>query len=147
MEFRTAYDGLQDMFSHESGLSCPEEENKTQQQFKKECDINEIVRRFGLTGQLPENPRMPVSGDFTGVSDFTSAMQMVTEAQGAFMEFPAEVRAQFSNDPARLIAFLEDGNNREKAIEMGLIPKPPEKTRDVVQAVDELAAKLVPPTK
>lgn len=147
MEFRHAYDGLADMFSQDSGLSFDPEEGRTQQHFAKECDINEIVRRFGLTGELPENVRMPVSGDFTGVVDFQSAMQMVVEAKDAFMQFPAEIRAEFDNDPQKMIAFLEDGRNRDKAIEMGLIAKPPEKTRDVVQAVDELAARIVPPTK
>ena len=45
-------------------------ESLTQQSFKDECDINEIVRRFGLTGQLPENFRAPVSGDFTGIKEW-----------------------------------------------------------------------------
>lgn len=147
MKFRSAYDGMSDDVSRETSVVCPADEGKTQQHFKDECDINEIVRRFGLTGELPENVRLPVSGDFTGVTDFQSAMNMVVEAQDAFMQFPAEIRAQFKNDPQQMISFIEDAKNRDAAIEMGLIPRPPEKTRDVVQAVDELASKLVPPTK
>lgn len=145
MFLRTAYNYDADKVSLETGLSIDEDESVTQQQFKEECDINEIVRRFGLTGELPENVRMPVSGDFTGVSDFTSAMQMIQQAEEAFMQFPGEVRARFQNDPSRMIAFLEDGANMKEAQELGLVPLPPEKTRDMVQAVDELAAKLVPP--
>jgi phage internal scaffolding protein len=144
MFLRAAYNYDADEVSLETGLSMDPDESVTQQQFKEECDINEIVRRFGLTGELPENVRMPVSGDFTGVSDFTTAMQMIQAAEEAFMQFPGDVRARFMNDPAQMIAFLEDGKNLKEAQELGLVPLPPEKTRDMVQAVDELAAKLVP---
>lgn len=142
---RTAYNYDVDGASADSGLTCPEEEGKTQQSFKDECDINEIVRRFGLTGEIPENWRMPVSGDFTGVTDFHSAMNLVRAAGDAFMELPAAIRAEFRNDPGELLAFLEDDKNREKAVSLGLIPKPPEVTRDAVQAIDELRAVLTPP--
>lgn len=128
-----------------AGIAFDPDEGLTQQQFAEEVDINTIVKRFGLTGQLPENLRMPVSGDFTGVSDFQSAMNLVVAAEEEFMRVPAEVRARFNNDPGQLMAFLDDAKNREEAIKLGLVTPPPEKTRDVVQAVDELAAKLVTP--
>lgn len=130
--------------SQQTGLACDPEEDVTQQQFAEECDINTIVSRFGLTGQLPENPRMPYEGDFTTVTDFTTAMNSVVAAREAFMEFPAHVRAEFDNDPQKMIAFISDDKNRAKAIELGFIPKPPEKTRDAVAAIDELAAVLKP---
>lgn len=134
-----------DAASKEVELVCDPEESVTQQQFKDECDINEIVRRFGLTGEMPDDFRAPVSGDFTGVSDFQSAMQAVRAAQEAFNSLPAEVRAEFSNDPQRMMDFLSNEKNRERALELGLVQKPPEKTRDVVQAVDELAKVLTAP--
>lgn len=130
--------------SLESGVACDPDEGLTQQQFAEEVDINTIVKRFGITGQLPENLRMPVSGDFTDISDFQSAMNAVVAAKGEFMRLPGELRQRFNHDPAQLISFLEDDKNKDEAIKLGLVNKPPEKTRDVVQAVDELAAKLVP---
>lgn len=141
------FDYDSDVVSLESGISIPEGkfEALTQQQFREECDINTIVKRFGLTGELPNGIGMPVSGDFTGVSDFQSAMEVVRKSQEAFMALPAETRARFANDPARVLAFLDDEKNRDEAIKLGMIPKPVERTRDVVQAVDELAAKLVKP--
>lgn len=123
---------------------CP---SMTQQQFAEEADINEIVRRFGLTGELPENYKSPVSGDFTGISDFKSAMDAVLNAQAEFDQLPGELRERFRHDPQELIDFVGNADNREEAIKLGLVPKAPEKTRDVVQAVDELAAKIVPPVK
>ena len=149
--FRSGENYDRDEVARASGIDCSADAElgtvkQAQQQFATECDINEIVRRFGLTGELPENPRLPQSGDFTGISDFHEAMNAVRAADEAFMEFPAEVRARFDNDPGKMMAFCEDARNREEAIELGFIPRPPERTRDVVTAVDELAAKLVPKT-
>ena len=142
-QFRTMWNYDRDAASLESALFCPPEEGMTQAQFAEEADINEIVRRFGLTGQLPENVRVPVSGDFTGVYDFQTAMNAVVEAEEAFMELPGELRARFANDPQRLMEFMADDKNREEAVKLGLVNKPPERTRDMVQAIDELAGKLV----
>lgn len=142
MFLRTMFNYDRDVASTEAGLACPAEDSVTQQQFKDECDINTIVRRFGLTGDLPLNAAMPTSGDFTGISDFHSALNMVREAEEAFMAFPASVRERFGHDPQRLMAFLEDAGNRDEAVKLGLVSAPVERTRDVVQAVDELAAKL-----
>jgi len=142
--FRTAFNYDTNAASSESALFCPPEEGMTHQEFGEECDINTIVRRFGLTGELPENPRPPMLGDFTGVTDFQSAMQAVRAAEEGFMEFPAELRAEFLNDPQRMVTFLADENNRSKAIEMGLVLKPPEVTRDAVTAIDDLAKLLTP---
>ena len=142
---RSAFNYDSDKVSFETGIAMDPEEGVAQQSFKEECDINNIVAKFLKTGELPENVRMPQSGDFTGITDFQTAMNMVIEAQDAFMAFPADVRARFANDPQRMMDFLADESNRDEAIKLGLVEKPAEKTRDVVAAVDELAAKLVAP--
>lgn len=143
--FRTGFNYDRNAASNESGIACSEEEGRTLQQFKEECDINTIVRRFGLTGELPDNFRPPMIGDFTEVMDFQSALNAVRRAEEAFMEMPADLRARFSNDPQKLIEFLGDDKNRDEADKLGLLQKPPEKTRDAVMAIDELAAALKPP--
>lgn len=148
MFLRSAFNYDRDEVSKECGLSCPvDDENEpcvVQQNYKDECDINTIVKRFGLTGEMPENLKMPQSGDFTGVTDFHSAMNIVRQAEEEFLRVPAEIRARFGNDPGALLSFLDDDKNKDEAIKLGIVNKPPEKTRDMVQAVDELAAKLVP---
>lgn len=115
----------------------------TQQSFREECDINEIVRRFGLIGELPDGISMPQSGDFTGVTDFHTAMEVVVKAQEAFMRLPADVRYRFANDPQRVLEFLADAGNRDEAVKLGIVSKPPEVLRDAVAAIDDLAGKLV----
>ncbi|UOF82931.1 scaffold protein [Microviridae sp.] len=123
-------------------LVCTEAEGRTQQQFRDEADINVLVARFGLTGKLPENFRAPAYGDFSEVVDFASALEALSKAEGAFMSMPGPLRARFENDPQRLMEFLADERNREEAQKLGLLREAPVKVRDVVQAVDELAAKL-----
>lgn len=105
--------------SLESALLCSDG-TRTQQQFQEECDINTIVRRFGLTGQLPEGLVVPMQGDFTNVVDFQSAMNMVIAAQDSFMEMPAHVRDRFSNDPQRFLDFVSDPANLDEARKLGI---------------------------
>lgn len=130
-----------DEASLDSGLFCPPEEGVTQQQFAEEVDINTIVKRFGLTGELPDVVKIPQSGDFTSVVDFKSAMDAIRSAEAGFMELPADLRARFENDPQRLMDFMENPGNLDEARKLGLVNKPAEVPRDVVQAVDELASR------
>lgn len=143
MFIRTEFNYDRDAVSLETAFSCTGEA-VVQQSFKDECDINVIVKRFGLTGELPGDFRAPVSGDFTGISDFQTAMNAVLAAESSFMQIPAEIRARFNNDPARLIDFVSNGENRAEALKLGLLRPPPEVTRDVVTAIDEMASRLPP---
>jgi phage internal scaffolding protein len=106
--------------SDAGGLSCPEP-TLAQQHAKDETDINTIVRRFGLTGELPTNVRVPQYGDFTHTTDYHTAMNAVLAANEAFMQLPADVRTRFNNDPGALVDFVSDENNRAEAEKLGLV--------------------------
>ena len=120
---RTPYNYDRDAASNESGLAC-EEPSLTQQHFKDETDINNILRQFNVTGLLPEAPLSPHYGDFTGIVDYHSALNAVIAAEDDFMALPAQLRARFENDPAQLIDFLDDENNRSEAEQLGLLEVP-----------------------
>lgn len=117
---RNPYNYDVDAASEESGLRC-EDPSLAVQSARDEVDINTIVRRFGLTGQLPEDLRAPTYGDFVGVNDYHSAMNAVAKANEAFEEMPAEVRARFQNDPAEFVAFCSDEKNRDEMKKLGLL--------------------------
>jgi len=119
---RTPYNYDTDAASNESGLAC-EEPTLAQQHYKEECDINTILQKFSITGILPESPLSPRYGDFSGISDYHTALNRVIAAQDEFEALPAPIRARFENDPAKLIEFLEDENNRPEAEELGLVEK------------------------
>lgn len=111
-----------------------DEPSLTKQQFAEDADINTIVRRFRLTGQLPENVRMPTYGDFTEVSDFQTAMIAVAQARESFDAMPADIRARFHNDPGEFVDFCSDEKNRDEAIKLGLVPPPPPAASDAAVA-------------
>jgi len=85
----------------------------TQQQFAEDADINTIVRRFGLTHSLPSAVASGVYGDFTGISDFDSAVKMIEKARSSFLQLPPEVRDKFENNPGRLVEYVESHTPEE----------------------------------
>jgi len=128
--------------SDESGLRC-EDATRTQQHFKDETDINNILRQFNITGQLPTKTMSPRYGDFTGISDYHSALNQVIAAEDEFMSLPAQLRGRFNNDPQELIEFLNNPENKDEAQKLGLVNKaeasaPMESTSE--KAGDEPAA-------
>lgn len=132
---RTQYNYDRDAASEASALVCTDE-TKAQQQFKEECDINTIVRNFGLTGEMPQNPRVPLSADFIDTMDYQSSLNRLLEAEAGFMAFPAELRARFQNDPGKFIAFVEDKANEAEARKWGLL-------KPVVEPVAPLSVRVV----
>ena len=119
---RTPYNYDKDAASNESGLHC-EDASLAQQHYKEECDINTILEKFNITGMLPENTLSPRYGDFTGIGDYHTAMNRVIAVQEEFEALPAQIRARFNNDPAQLIEFMENSDNRPEAEELGLVEK------------------------
>ena len=95
--------------------------SRTQQSFRDECDINNILRKFNVTGQLPVGSVQPEYGDFSGITDYQSALNAVMAAQDSFLQLPAKVRARFDNDPALFVDFASDEANKDEMRAMGLI--------------------------
>lgn len=135
--YRTAHNYNADKVSAETGLFCADE-SLAIQSARDEVDINTIVRRFGLTGELPSALSLPQSGDFTGAVDFHGAMNLVRSAQEEFLKVPADIRARFGNDPGAFMRFCEDNGNYEEAKRLGLLnpPKAPVEPMAVRVVVD-----------
>jgi len=113
-----AYDT--DAASNESGLHC-EDATLTQQHLADETNINYILEQFNVTGLLPTSPVSPRYGDFSGVTDYHSALNAVMAAEDEFDALPAQIRARFDNEPSNLIDFLSDEKNRDEAVKLGLV--------------------------
>lgn len=103
-----------------TGLITPEP-TLAKQEFKDECDINNVMLQYARTGELPYTTAKPSFGDFRSARTYQESMNLIIEAQKTFSNLPAMVRAQFKNDPSQLIDFLNNPQNRDKAIELGLI--------------------------
>jgi len=92
----------------------------TQQSQTQDADINQIVKRFGLTGQLPDNLKTPTYDDWTDVMDYEGALNRVRDAQDNFMKMPAGIRSRFDNDPQKFLEYATDPKNMDGLREMGL---------------------------
>jgi phage internal scaffolding protein len=117
---RTQYNYDHNAASNASGLVC-EEPTRAQQHHKDECDINVILERFGKTGQVPVNAISGTYGDFSGVHDYHTAMNALIAAESEFAALPAQLRNKFANDPANLVQFLDNPENRAEAEKLGLV--------------------------
>lgn len=78
-------------------------ESLVQQHFAEDADINVIMRRFKVTGQMPFGSAQGVYGDFTEITDYESAVGKIERANQMFMRLPPEVREKFKNDPGEMI--------------------------------------------
>lgn len=99
---------------------------RTQQHFEKECNINNIMAKYQQAPGLGVPQRAP--GEYLDVSaglDLQQAMALVQDATEAFYELPSSIRKEFDNNPVALVNFVRDDNNRERAIELGLVPPDP----------------------
>lgn len=117
---RTQYNYDHNAASNASGLVC-EEPTRAQQHHKDECDINVILERFGKTGQVPVNAISGTYGDFSGVHDYHTALNAIIASENEFAALPAQIRNKFQNDPANLVQFLDNPENRAEAEKLGLV--------------------------
>ena len=93
----------------------------TEQHHKNECDVNQIIRKYDKTGLITHITRFEAKfGDLSG-HDFKTMQDQVAAAAVMFQALPSEIRNKFDNNPADLLTFMDNPNNRKAAIEMGLI--------------------------
>lgn len=100
-------------------------QTRTKQSFKAECDINNIMTKYAKTGVLEHTRNVQGAyGDFSNVPDFQEAQNRIIQAQEAFMALPAAIRKRFDNDPGQLMDFVNDPDNLEEAVKLGLAQEP-----------------------
>lgn len=96
----------------------------TRQEYRDECDVNVLMRKYEATGVVPPvNGATPQYLDVSDVPDLARALDIVDRATSAFMALPASVRREFDNDPVKFVAFAESPDNLDKMREWGLAPK------------------------
>lgn len=127
MEIRKPYD------AHERvTVSFPQGEGRTKLSMQDECDINKMMSRWQVGASRHVNPLPATYGDFTSALDYDASLIQLTEAQALFDELPSDIRKTMDNDPAVLVRFIADENNRAEAEKLGLVepakPKPPTPT-------------------
>jgi len=99
----------------------------TQQQFKDECDINNILRKHGhdpVAFQALTRPGGKYA-DFSNITEYREMLDTVMSAQDAFSSLPAHLRYRFGNDPSQLLDFVQNPNNYDEGVSLGILnPRP-----------------------
>lgn len=113
--------------------------SRTKQEFVAEADINNIIKRYRVTGLMRQLPREPMFGDFTNIPSYQESLNVVIRGQEAFARLPSDLRTRFNNDPSEFLAFMANPDNRDEIYELGLAKRPaPSDTDKIVSKLDEL---------
>lgn len=105
---------------------------KTEKGHAGSTNINQIMARYRRTGLVPQKTNLAY-GDFTGSDDYRDCLDRIIQAENAFNSLPSQIRKRFDNDPAKLISFLANEDNREEAQRLGLIERPIEPEPQIVE--------------
>ena len=119
MLIRSPYNYDRDEASLETGIVFLDP-SLTQQHQAVDADINVIVNRYMKSGTLPVVNNLPTYGDFSGVSDYREALELVRDAEKQFMSLPAAARAAFDHNPANLLDFLSVERTSQELSDIGL---------------------------
>lgn len=99
-------------FSNDPGL--------TDQSQAADCDVNKIVDTFMKTGVMPGHDAPTLYGDFSTSLDFHDAQNIIAHANQQFEALDAKVRKRFQNDPAEFLNFVENEDNYDEGVKLGI---------------------------
>lgn len=109
----------------------------TRQEFKDECDIQTLIRRFGRTQEgldalldVQRSTERAQFGDVSAIPSYQAVNNMLIDSKASFMRLPHEVRARFNNDPVSFVDFVSNPENLDECRKLGLA-KPLEAVSDV----------------
>lgn len=114
-EYRDPYTG-----SQTEGIEFTEP-SMALQSAAPECDIYNIINQFNTTGLVTHVASgVPQYADVSEVPDYQAALAVVMEAEDQFSSLPADVRREFDNDPGRMLEFIQNPDNYDRGVELGL---------------------------
>jgi len=122
--------------------------SRTKQEFKDECDINNIIKAYKITGQIAHisaNAAKGVYMDLPEPTDYQESLNIIRQAEQSFDSLPAKIRDRFKNDPTQFLDFLKDPKNRDEAMDLGLIDRPPIPVAPAAPPVAPAAPPPAPP--
>ena len=115
---RTPYNYDTEHASNESALEC-KDPSRAQQHMVDDTDINKLMQRYMVTGEMPQLTVPPLQGDFSNVLSYQDSLNLMIEARQSFEALPAQVRARFNHDPGEFVAFCSSEANRDEIRQMG----------------------------
>lgn len=123
------------------GKYIQDDKSLTQQNQANDADINVIMKRYGVTGHLPNVEIPPRFGNFDTDIDFRDALEIVAQGQRMFSELDAVVRARFENNPAKFVEFCYSAP-REELEKIGIATPKPVPPPDKVMKVEVVSGSV-----
>ena len=112
--------------------------DRTHQSFKDECDINQVMKRYRLSGTVPQHQIPPDYTDYSNLGDYQDALNLVAQAQSMFEDLPFELRKRFNHTAQNMLEFCSDPDNQAEAIRLGIANEvQPEPTTDAAIPVSD----------
>lgn len=104
-----------------------EEPTKTQQQFQKDVDVNNIMKKYQRTREITHlNNRKGVYANISTAEGYFESLNKIETANQAFDQLPSHIRVRFHNNPAELLQFIHDPKNYDEGVKLGIFdPKQP----------------------
>lgn len=102
-------------------LTVPEV--RVKQSFVEECDINNILKQFKVTGMVRHMAAKAAAGAYSDLPDsidFQQSLNIVIEGEKAFATLPSKIRERFHNNPTEFLEFMGKPDNQDEAIRLGL---------------------------
>lgn len=121
MKFKTIFD----TYKEKPGITF-KEPTMTIQSEKDNCDINVIMQRYANCGTpLPfrTDGVQPVYADVSELGDYMENFQRCKLAEETFNALPSALRKELDYNPANLVSFIQDENNRERCVQYGLLDR------------------------
>lgn len=133
-KFRTKYN------HRHVGISFEGVQSLTDQQFKDDCSIEGIVKRYGI---LPP-PNIPcIDADVSDIGDFAECMEKVQAGLDHFNDLPSDIRKRFGNDPKAFFAWINNPENVAEAVRTGLMTERKDE-ESIGEKLDRIAEAVTP---
>jgi phage internal scaffolding protein len=104
--------------------------SRTQQQFKNECDINNVVKAFAKNGVVHHLNQSEPNYGYVDSRTYHECLNVVRDAHEMFNELPAEVRRKFDDNPMLFMDFVHDDANGQELYDLGLLDRLPDNLRE-----------------
>ncbi|QXP08451.1 MAG: internal scaffolding protein [Arizlama microvirus] len=105
--------------SRRVSLSFENDPGLTVQNHKDSCDITNILAGHIRMGDMPPMPES-VFTDLTNMPDYQTCLNTVMAIDDIFDNLPPKVKIAFEQNPAALMAAVEDPTQRDRLIELGV---------------------------
>lgn len=107
-----------------AGLEC-KDPSLTVQSFAKDADLNVIAKRFGITDPAQLGSPDPAHfRDTTNDPELRDILELKRQVHDSYLSLSPKLRKRFRS-PAEILEFLEDPDNAQEAVRLGLLTTAP----------------------